>query len=109
VLPGNEDAAKAALIELSDQVEAEEPFTEMYFINTAVVDGSSPPPPPTEIVFLGSWPDRAAFDKHLNGPVFQSWSAKYASLFLTDDSGGLYVSAEFIDQFTGFIRPAASG
>lgn len=79
----------------------------MYLIHTSIEEGSRPQPPPNEVVFVSGWPDRAAFQKHLDGPVFKDWIAKHVDLFLTDDSGGLFVTAEFIDRRAGFIRPAA--
>jgi quinol monooxygenase YgiN len=106
---GCESQAVAALKELAAQVEAEEPFTIMYLIHTAVVDGSRPTPPDNEVLFVSAWPDRDAFQKHLDGPVFKTWIAKYLDLFLTDDSGGLFVTGEFMDRQAGYIRPAATG
>lgn len=95
--------------ELAAQVEQQEPLTTMYLIHTAVVEGSRPTPPRNEVGFVSGWPDRAAFARHLDGPVFSSWSAKYADLFLTDDSGRLFVTGEFLDRQAGFVRPAATG
>jgi quinol monooxygenase YgiN len=105
IKPGCEAEAVAALSVLAEQVEAGEPFTTMYLIHTAVQDGSRPTPPSNEVVFVSGWPDRAAFEKHLEGPVFKEWLASHLDLFLTDDSGGLFVTAEFIDRRAGFIRP----
>ena len=107
IVPGREYDAVTALEELASAVEAQEPFTTMYFIHTSIVEGSRPPPPPNEVVFVSGWPDRAAFQQHLDGPVFKDWIGKYLDLFLTDDSGGLFVTAEFIDRRAGFIRPQA--
>jgi quinol monooxygenase YgiN len=106
IVQGKEQEAVAALGELADSVEQNEPFTDMYLIHTSIADGSRPTPPANEVVFVSGWADRAAFDKHLHGPVFQQWIAKYLPLFLLDDSGGLFVTAEFIDRRAGFIRPA---
>lgn len=107
IVPGREVEAVDALTKLASAVEQHEPFTSMYLIHTAIEEGSRPPPPPNEVVFVSGWPDRAAFQRHLDGPVFKQWIAKYLDLFLTDDSGGLFVSGEFIDRRAGFIRPAA--
>ena len=107
IVPGREDEAMAALAKLGSAVEQQEPFTTMYLIHTSIEEGSRPPPPPNEVVFVSGWPDRAAFQQHLDGPVFKDWIAEYLDLFLTDDSGGLFVSGEFIDRRAGFIRPAA--
>lgn len=107
IVPGKEDKAVAALGELALAVEQREPFTLMYLIHTSIVEGSRPSPPPNEVVFVSGWPDRDAFQKHLDGPVFKDWIAKYLELFLTDDSGGLFVTGEFLDRHAGFVRPAA--
>lgn len=106
IVPGHEQEAVAALDELAASVEQNEPFTDMYLIHTPIVHGSRPAPPANEVIFVSGWADRAAFDKHLHGPVFQQWIAKYLPLFLLDDSGGLFVTAEFIDRRAGYIRPA---
>lgn len=107
ILPGRDDEAVAALEKLASDVEEHEPSTVMYLIHTAIEEGSRPPPPPTEVVFVSGWPDRAAFQEHLDGPVFKGWVAQYLDLFLTDDHGELFVSGEFIDRRAGFIRLAA--
>ena len=36
------------------------------------------------------------------------WIGKYLSLFLTNDSGGLFVTGEFMDRIAGFVRPATA-
>jgi quinol monooxygenase YgiN len=108
IVPGKEDQAIAALRELARDVERHEPFTTMYLINTPVVAGSRPAPPDNEVVFLGTWDDRAAFDRHLNGPLFKDWLARYLDLFLTGN-GGLYVAAELLERQAGFIRSPSTG
>lgn len=109
IVPGRETEAVLALDELADSVEKNEPFTTMYLIHTTVAEGSRPTPPANEVVFVSGWPDRAAFEEHLDGPVFSQWIAKYLDLFLTDDSGALFVTAEFLDRRAGYVRPAADG
>jgi quinol monooxygenase YgiN len=104
IVPGREDDAVAALTTLASAVEQQESFTSMYLIHTSIVEGSRPPPPPNEVVFVSGWPDRAAFQKHLDGPVFKGWIAEHLDLFLTDDSKGLFVTGEFIERRAGFIR-----
>lgn len=101
---GCEEQAIPALSELADQVRDKEPFTAMYLIHTSIVDGSLPTPPSNEVIFVGTWDDRAAFDKHLAGPVFRDWLSQNIDLFITGNDGSLYVSAEFIDRKVGFIR-----
>ena len=103
---GCEEKAKAALADLAKQTEEQEPFTVMYLIHTSIVEGSLPSPAPNEVIFVGTWPDREAFDKHLVGPVFQNWLAKHIDNFIVNNDGSLYVNAEFVDRFAGFIRPS---
>lgn len=107
IVPGKEDEAVAALRQLAAEVEAQEPFTLMYLIHTPVEEGSRPPSPRNEVVFLSSWADRAGFEKHLDGPVFKDWIAQYLDLFMTGDSGDLFVTGEFLHRQAGFIRPEA--
>lgn len=107
IAPGNESEAVAALQDLAQQVEDQEPYTLIYQIHTTVLEGSRPPAPATEVVFLSAWANRDDFDKHLNGPVFKGWIGKNVHLFLTDDSGDLFVTGEFLDRQAGFIRATA--
>jgi quinol monooxygenase YgiN len=106
--PGKEKEAVAALEDLVRQVKDGEPDTLMYCLHTAIVEGSLPPPTPREVIFMGAWTDRKAFDEHRNGPIFTQWLQKYLDLFVQND-GKLYVSAEFADRFAGFVRGAAVG
>ncbi len=57
------------------------------------------------MIFVSGWPDREAFQRHLDGLVFKQWIAKHLSLFLADDSGGLFVTGAFMDRIAGFVRP----
>ena len=105
---GARDKAVEALKDLVRQVEQHEPDTYMYCLHTSVVSGSLPPPTPNELIFLGTWKDRKAFDDHRDGKLFQDWLAKHLDLFVKID-GRLYVSAEFADRFAGFVRKEAIG
>ncbi|PWG13561.1 hypothetical protein DF268_10075 [Streptomyces sp. V2] len=105
---GRRDEAVAALKDLVEQVKKGEPDTYMYCLHTAVVDGSLPPPTRNEVIFVGAWKDRKAFDDHRDGKLFQDWLAQHLHLFV-QNGGKLYVSAEFADRFTGFVRGEAIG
>ncbi|MCX5214326.1 antibiotic biosynthesis monooxygenase [Kitasatospora sp. NBC_00240] len=107
-VPGREQEAVAALTDLVQQVRDGEPDTLMYCLHTADVTGSLPPPTPNEVIFLGAWTDRQAFEAHRKGKIFTDWLEKYLHLFVQND-GKLYVSAEFADRFAGFVRGAAVG
>lgn len=103
VKDGCEKQAIPPLRDLAEQVRVKEPFTAMYLIHTSIAEGSLPTPPSNEVIFVGTWDDRAAFDKHLAGPVFKDWLSQHIDLFVTGDGGLLYVSAEFVDRKAGFI------
>jgi quinol monooxygenase YgiN len=108
IVPGKESQAKMALEELAKAVREGEPKTLMYCLHTATVEGSKPPPPPNEVIFLGAWTDRAAFDEHRTGSIFSGWLKNNLHLFQQND-GRLYVNAEFAQRFAGFVRAAAAG
>ncbi len=105
---GKRDEALAALKDLVDQVRKGEPDTYMYCLHTAIVDGSLPPPNKNEVIFVGAWKDRQAFEHHRDGKLFQDWLARNLDLFVRNGEK-LYVSAEFADRFTGFVRGEAVG
>lgn len=105
---GKREEAVTALKELVTQTQKYEPDTWMYCLHTSIVEGSKPPPAENEIIFLGAWKDRQAFDAHRTGPVFTKWLDQHLDLFVQND-GKLYVSAEFADRFAGFVRPEAVG
>ncbi|MET9734800.1 antibiotic biosynthesis monooxygenase [Streptomyces sp. NPDC006458] len=105
---GRREEAITALKDLVAQTHQHEPDTWMYCLHTAIVEGSLPPPTPNEIIFVGAWKDRKAFDDHRTGPVFTKWLADHLHLFVQND-GKLYVSAEFADRFAGFVRKEAIG
>lgn len=105
---GRREEAVTALEELVLQVKRYEPDTYTYCLHTSIVDGSEPPPPANEVIFLGAWKDRKAFDDHRTGPVFTKWLADNLELFVQND-GRLYVSAEVADRFAGFVRSEAIG
>jgi quinol monooxygenase YgiN len=104
ILEGNEPAALAALQELATAVEQGEPFTWMYTIHTPNLDEQNlPTPPENEVVFFSVFADADAFQKHLTGPIFQAWAAKYLNLFLTNWDH-LFVLAEYLNRQAGFVR-----
>jgi quinol monooxygenase YgiN len=106
ILEGKREAAIVALRELEREVYEQEPFVSMYTINVPDFSVTSfPTPAPTEVVFLSIFDDYAAFQKHLNGPVFQGWLARYKDLFLTNN-GNLFVISEWLTRVAGYIRPS---
>lgn len=107
-VPDRRDEAIDALRELVLEVERREPDTYMYCLHTSVVEGSLPPPAGNEIIFLGAWKDRAAFDSHRYGDVFTNWLEQHLHLFVRNDDN-LYVSPQFAERFAGFVRGDATG
>jgi quinol monooxygenase YgiN len=104
ILAGQEQAALAALKILAQQVEAEEPFVPMYTIHTPDFSATSFPTPSTaDVVFFSVFDNEAAFQKHLHGPVFKNWLAKYGKHFLMN-SGNLFVVSELLTRRAGFVR-----
>jgi quinol monooxygenase YgiN len=74
IKPGCDQETVVALGELAESVKREQPLRTMYVIHTPVAEGSRPTPVPNEVVFISGWPDRAAFEQHLKGPVFQHYA-----------------------------------
>ena len=107
IAPGREARAVRALRRLAQAIEEREPHTTMYMIHTAIAEWPRPGPARIEVVFVGAWTDRAAFEQHLSGPVFNGWIAAYADLFLADDGGELLVDSELMSRRAGFVRPTA--
>ena len=104
ILEGKTAEALAALKILEQEVKEHEPFVPMYTINTPNFKLTSfPTPPPTEVIFVSAFDDFAAFEEHLNGPVFQGWLKKYIHLFLTNN-GNLFVVSEWLERQFGYIR-----
>ena len=104
ILEGKEVEAVAALKELAASVEEAEPDTWMYTIHTPdLTQNNLPSPPPNEVIFFSVFADADAFQKHLDGPLFGQWAAKYLDLFLTNWDH-LFVLAEYLDRQTGFVR-----
>ena len=105
ILEGKRDQALPALRELEKEVYEKEPFVLMYTIHVPNMKLTSyPTPAPSEVVFISIFTDYAAFEKHLNGPVFQNWLKKYNGLFLLNN-GNLFVISEWLDRVAGYIRP----
>lgn len=105
ILEGKRKKALAALKILEREVRTKEPFVLMYTINTPDFTKTNfPTPPENEVIFVSAFADFAAFQKHLNGPVFQDWLKKYKNLFLTNNDN-LFVLAEWLHREYGYIRP----
>ncbi len=105
ILEGKREAAILALRELEREVREQEPFVLMYTIHVPNMQLTSyPTPSPNGVFFFSIFESYAAFEQHLNGPVFQNWLKKYQSLFLSNQ-GNLFVVSEWLDRIAGYIRP----
>jgi quinol monooxygenase YgiN len=104
ILQGQEKAAVSALKILARAVQKEEPFVSMYTIHVPDFSATSfPTPSMSDVVFFSVFKNKAAFQKHLKGPVFQGWLAKYGSHFLMNNDN-LFVVSEFLARQAGFVR-----
>lgn len=113
---GSERQAVAALKRLAKQVNEQEPDTLVYLVHVPDMrQPSLPTPPALQVVFFEIYRSKAAFDSHVNGPVFQGFLAKHVGLFLSTkvkcpDGGEVtqpYTTVEFMRREAGFIRPEA--
>lgn len=106
ILPGKHKEAVSALQDLACRVQTEEPFVPMYTIHVPNFQAASfPIPSDADVVFFSVFDDEAAFQKHLQGPVFRDWLAQHKDLFLFNN-GNLFVVSEMIDRIAGFVRPS---
>jgi uncharacterized protein len=103
VKEGRANEAHAALKELASKVTAE-PGTLLYLIHEQL--GSLPPAAPRTIVFLEMYTDEKAFQKHLTGPAFKNFVAKYGELFESDPHGNPFITFSRLDRLAGFVREA---
>lgn len=104
ILPGKHAQAVAALQDLASRVELQEPFVSMYTIHVPNFEAASfPIPPEADVVFFSVFDNEAAFQKHLQGPVFRDWLAEHKDLFLFNNDN-LFVVAEMLDRKAGFVR-----
>lgn|SRR5215813_3196323 len=105
ILEGKRTKAIAALKILEKEVRTKEPFVLMYTINTPDFQMTNfPTPPENEVIFVSVFASKQAFQKHLNGPIFQNWLKKYKGLFLTNNDN-LFVLAEWLKREVGYVRP----
>ena len=113
---GSEAQAVAALKNLARQVYEQEPDTLVYLPHTPDMSQPSLPTPPSgQVVFFEIYKDRAAFEAHVNGPVFKGFVEEYGKLFLSTtvqcagggSSTNPYTTVEFLRHVGGFIRREA--
>ncbi|HYJ03884.1 MAG TPA: antibiotic biosynthesis monooxygenase [Chthoniobacterales bacterium] len=116
VRQGHEKAAIAVLKRVAAQVQAEEKDTLAYLIHVPDMSQPSLPTPSRfEVVFFEIYRNKAAFEKHVTGPVFQNFVKRHKRLFLCMQVAGPdgkkidwpYSTVEFLTRQAGFIRPEA--
>jgi uncharacterized protein len=107
IRPGCEKAADVALRELAAAVEREEPDTMTYLVNRPIRGNpelqSLPPVDPLSVLFFETYRNAAAFEKHVNGPVFTSFVKKYGELFV-QSNGSPFTFVNFLETHAGFVR-----
>lgn len=95
--PGKEDAAVAALKEMCESVDAEEPKALAYLFHRSQDD-------PSEAVLFESYEDDAALQSHMQTPHMSELRAAFGELFDMSQVG-----AERLDRVAGFSRGASEG
>jgi quinol monooxygenase YgiN len=109
ILPGNEEKATAALIQLAKDVQQNEPETLLYMVHIPnFKEKSLPTPAQGEVLFWEVYQDQNAFFKHVNGPIFTAFVKTYGDLFLSDFSTPpqVFMTTEVLTQIQGFSRKA---
>lgn len=109
ILPGNEAVAIDALKKLAQDVQKNEPGTLLYMVHMPNFNEKSLPTPPAgEIFFWEVYEDQAAFQQHVNGPIFQGFVSQYGHLFLSDFSNPpqVFMTTEVLTKIEGFSRKA---
>ena len=108
IKPGCEAAAKAALKKLAKDVQKNEPDTLLYLVHTPDMSQTSlPGVSPQAVLFVESYKNKAAFNNHVNGPVFQQFLTKHRGLFeVFPGDTNPFMQVEFLRREAGFVRPS---
>lgn len=109
ILPGCEAQVEQALAALVEAVRSQEPDTLAYLVHrprmvTAQLQ-SLPPSSPQSLLFFETYRNEAAFLRHVNGAVFQSFVAEHGHLFIASDKRP-FTTVNFLTQINGFVRSA---
>jgi len=109
IVPGNEQAAYAALENLAAEIEQAEPDTWLYLIHKPNLDPGIniyPPPASVQVAFVEGYKNRAAFLKHHHGPILANFIKTYGALFLNMYGATTpFVIVQTMEMAVGFIRP----
>lgn len=111
IAPGNEAAARAALTQLAETVQRNEPDTLMYLIHEPNLDPGVkifPPPTAQQVLFVEGYQDQAAFLRHHHGEALRNFIRESGGLFLNMYGPALpFVITQGMEVVHGFIRPGA--
>ena len=107
--PANQAKAIAAVKALAKEVEAGEPDTLIYLVQTPVVGDTRvptfPPPNPGTIVFIEMYRTVETYVRHVNGPIFQKFLSNFGNLFIAQNGAPFTVNS-FLTKEAGFVRGA---
>lgn len=110
IAPGQEQAVAAVLPALVAQVQAQEPDTLAYLVHTPWPPTADlvplPPGRPHTLLFFEIYRDKAAFHRHVQGPVFTAFVREHGRLFVAAN-GAPFTFVSFLRLAHGFIRDSA--
>ena len=110
IQPGRESEVARAIARLVADVHGAEPDTLIYFVHKPAAPGgalqSLPPPAPNSLLFFEVYRDAAAFDRHVNGPIFTRFVTDHGALFICAN-GKPFTFVEFLTLEHGFLRADA--
>ena len=103
---GHEEVAMAALRTLAHDVFENEEGTWVYLCHAPDAGQESLPTAyPYEVIFFEVYKDKAAYEAHVDGPIFTAFLQQHSNLFVTTE-GKPFVLKEFLTRHAGFVRGA---
>jgi predicted enzyme related to lactoylglutathione lyase/quinol monooxygenase YgiN len=110
IAPGQDQAVAAVLPALVAQVQEQEPDTLAYLVHTPWPPAPDlvplPPGRPHTLLFFEIYRDKAAFHRHVQGPVFTAFVREHGRLFVAAN-GAPFTFVSFLRLAHGFIRDTA--
>ena len=114
IKPGKEKKAKKQLKILAATVQKKEAGTLMYLVHFPTSEfckkfKSEPATRPGAVTFVERYANWEAFDKHVNGDIFQNFLTDFGHLFVQDypkdgEDAKPFIQVVFMDRVAGFIR-----